>query len=120
MLRKFRPRVSRYPLTLVRLMTFRSATFARLVRISSCTPSAKNAFSLFSLRFSNGRTATLLLGAVMADAPAADAGSDFALLDAGRFRDHHHPMPTATRITTAIGANLDTSKPTLLFLTSDV
>ena len=32
---------SRYCITLVRLVTFRSATFASVVRISSCTPSAK-------------------------------------------------------------------------------
>ena len=30
-----------YCITLVRLMTFKSAIFARSVRISSCTPSVK-------------------------------------------------------------------------------
>src|SRR6266550_1327171 len=49
-----------YCLTLVRLITLRSATLARWFRISSCTPSVKKAFCLLSLRFSNGRTAILL------------------------------------------------------------
>ena len=40
-------------------MTFKSAIFARSVRISSCTPSVKKAFSLSLLRFSNGSTAML-------------------------------------------------------------
>jgi hypothetical protein len=54
---KLRDAVVRYCITLVRLMTFRSAIFARFVRISSCTPSAKKEFSWFALRFSNGSTA---------------------------------------------------------------
>src|SRR5260370_33362767 len=49
-------------MTLVRLMTLRSATLARWFRISSWTPSAKNAFRFSSLRFSKGRTAMLLSG----------------------------------------------------------
>src|SRR6478672_1302941 len=55
-------------MTLVRLITFRSAIFASFVRISSCTPSTNAAASSLwphllddgtsrSLRFSNGRTA---------------------------------------------------------------
>jgi len=43
-------------------MTFKSATFARFVRISSWIPSAKNAVSWFALRLSNGNTAMLLAG----------------------------------------------------------
>ncbi len=39
--RRFRAMPLRYCITLVRLITFRSAIFARLVRISSCTLSAK-------------------------------------------------------------------------------
>jgi hypothetical protein len=38
-------------------MTFRSAIFAKSVRISSCTPSVKYALSGSRLRFSNGSTA---------------------------------------------------------------
>ena len=49
-------------MTEVRLITFRSAIFARWVRISSCTPPAKNAFSVSRLRFSNGSTAMLFSG----------------------------------------------------------
>ena len=47
----------RYCMTLVRLITLRSAIFASLVKMSSWTPSAKNACSFSSLRFSNGSTA---------------------------------------------------------------
>ena len=46
-----------YCITEVRLITFRSAIRARLVRISSCTPLAKNAFSSSMLRLSKGSTA---------------------------------------------------------------
>jgi hypothetical protein len=60
--RRLRGRPLRYCITLERLMTFRSAMFARSVRISSCTPSAKYALSLSLLRFSKGRTATLFSG----------------------------------------------------------
>src|SRR6266487_1459258 len=51
-----------YGITLVRLITFRSATFARSLRISSCTPSAKKAFSCSLLRLLNGSTAMLFSG----------------------------------------------------------
>src|SRR5437763_1736185 len=44
-------------MTLVRLITRKSLILARLVRMSSWMPSAKNAFSLSSLKFSNGSTA---------------------------------------------------------------
>src|SRR5439155_391871 len=51
-------RFSRYSITLLRLITFRSAILASLVKMSSWTPSTKAAASsLWSLRFSNGRTA---------------------------------------------------------------
>src|SRR5439155_391869 len=51
-------RFSRYSITLLRLITFRSAILASLVKMSSWTPSTKAAASsLCSLRFSNGRTA---------------------------------------------------------------
>ena len=48
--------------TEVRLITFKSATLARLERTSSCTPAAKYSFSLSSLKFSKGRTAMLFCG----------------------------------------------------------
>src|SRR5947207_12591717 len=51
-----------YGVTLVRLVTFRSATFARSVTISSCTPSVKKAFSCSLLRLLNGNTAMLFSG----------------------------------------------------------
>jgi hypothetical protein len=44
-------------------MTFRSAILDKRVRISSWMPSAKYAFALSSLKFSNGRTAMLFSGA---------------------------------------------------------
>src|SRR6266496_3900522 len=46
-------------MTLVWLMTLRSEIVASLVKISSCTPSAKKALSGSPLRFSNGNTAIL-------------------------------------------------------------
>src|SRR5262249_60419531 len=49
-------------MTEVRLITFRSATFASSLRISSCTPSAKKAFSCSLLRLLNGSTAMLFSG----------------------------------------------------------
>src|SRR5213596_384824 len=64
--RRFRLASLLYCITLRRLMTFRSAIFARSVRISSCTPSAKKALSGLRLKFSNGNTATLFSGAVCA------------------------------------------------------
>ena len=51
-----------YCMTLVRLITFRSAICARSVKISSCTPSVKKAFSLSLLRFSKGSTAMIFPG----------------------------------------------------------
>ena len=51
-----------YCITEVRLITFKSAILARSVRISSCTPSVKNALSGSRLRFSNGSTAMLFSG----------------------------------------------------------
>src|SRR4051812_37650061 len=63
-------------MTEVRLMTFRSATLAKSVRISSCTPSVKNAFSLSLLRFSKGRTAILFSGMVEA-VPGAGLAAGF-------------------------------------------
>src|SRR5215475_13167464 len=73
----------------VRAMTLRSATFANRVRISSCTPSVKNALSGSRLRFSNGRTAMLLAGI---SAPVLEVGvatREVAVLS-GR-SDHHQP-----------------------------
>src|SRR5689334_7041776 len=61
MSRKFRARPL-YCITLVRLITFKSETFARSERISSWTPSVKNAVSWFALKFSNGNTAMLFSG----------------------------------------------------------
>ena len=58
MWRRFRFAPLLYCITDVRLMTFKSAIFARSLRISSCTPSAKNAFSGSALRFSNGNIIT--------------------------------------------------------------
>src|SRR5438128_714421 len=60
-------------MTEVRLITFRSATFARSARISFCTPSVKNAFSWFALRFSNGSTAMLFSGIAVAVETGATA-----------------------------------------------
>src|SRR5947199_688833 len=51
-----------YGITLVRLITFRSATFARSLSVSSCTPSAEKAFSCSLLRLLNGSTAMLFSG----------------------------------------------------------
>src|SRR5438067_11136284 len=56
----------------VREMTFRSATFAKRVRISSCTPSQKYALSGSRLRLSNGSTAIDLLGASAIDFAGRD------------------------------------------------
>src|SRR5213079_2358494 len=56
-------------MTLVRLITFRSAIFARFKRTSRCTPPAKTAFCSSVLRFSNGRTAMLFWEMAVACAP---------------------------------------------------
>ena len=58
-------------MTLVRLMTFKSAILARWVKISSWTPSAKKAFAFSSLRFSNGSTAMLFSTAVASERAGA-------------------------------------------------
>ena len=62
----------------MRLITLRSATLARLERISSCTPSVKKAVSWFALKFSNGRTAMLFSGieAATAEVVARDTSFD--------------------------------------------
>src|SRR5262245_14924222 len=75
----------------VRAMTLRSATFASRVRISSCTPSVKNALSGSRLRFSNGRTAMLLAGISAAALEAVVAAGEVEVLF-GR-SDHHQPTP---------------------------
>src|SRR5438270_4363846 len=62
MSRRLRATPLLYCITDVRLITFRSATLARDVRIWSCTPSVKKALSGSRLIFSNGRTATLFSG----------------------------------------------------------
>src|SRR5206468_6223921 len=54
----------------VREITFRSAILDKRIRISSWIPSAKYALAFSSLRFSNGRTATLFSG-IAASALAA-------------------------------------------------
>src|SRR5260370_38629247 len=61
-------------MTLVWLMTLRSEIPASLVKTSYCTPSAKNASSLLSLRFSNGNTEMILscLAALDVDSAIAD------------------------------------------------
>src|SRR6266496_3289736 len=68
-------------MTEVRLITFRSATFARSARISSCTPSVKKAFSLSLLRFSNGRTAMLFSGMAVGAVTGAVAGVATGIAD---------------------------------------
>src|SRR5215475_11010099 len=75
----------------VRAMTLRSATFANRVRISSCTPSVKNALSGSRLRFSNGKTAMLLAGISAAAFEAVVAAGEVGGLS-GR-SDHHQPTP---------------------------
>src|SRR4029453_2820935 len=75
-----------------RAMTLRSATFASRVRISSCTPSVKNALSGSRLRFSNGRTAMLLAGIGRDELLAVP----FSCGEAGVLRgrsDPHQPTP---------------------------
>jgi hypothetical protein len=61
-LRRLRAAPLLYGITLVRLITFRSAICERSVRIWSCTPSAKYAFCFSLLRLLNGSTATLFAG----------------------------------------------------------
>src|ERR1041384_3763345 len=59
---RFCSATSRNFITDERLVTLRSLIFARLVRMSSCTPSAKNELSLSGLKFWNGNTARVLSG----------------------------------------------------------
>src|SRR6266513_1179173 len=77
---RFRSAPTLYCIVDVRLITFRSATLERPVRISSCTPSAKKAFSFSSLKFSKGRTAMLFsgigAGALVTIAPGAATAAD--------------------------------------------
>ena len=98
-----------YCITDVRLITFRSAILARLVRISSCTPSVKKAFAFSSLRFSNGSTAidfALMtdfdsLGTALATSAASRLRREHELVErkiAKRQDQHHddhavHPSP---------------------------
>ncbi len=98
-----------YCITEVRLITFKSAILARSVKISSCTPSVKKAFSLSLLRFSNGRTAMLFsgmaVGAVTGAVPGVARGiADEALplATGAERRDNRNPprASVATIITT--------------------
>src|SRR5947199_2640881 len=90
----------------VRAMTLRSATFASRVRISSCTPSVKNALSGSRLRFSNGRTAMLLAGTSAAALEAVVAAGEVGV-PRGR-SDHHQPTPIINKknSATAVARNL--------------
>src|SRR5262245_61103717 len=89
---------SLYCITEVRLMTFKSAIFAKLFRISSCTPSVKNAFSGSALRLANGSTAMLF------DGIAPVAVINFSC----ERRNIQNPTPTATtRRKTATAADLN-------------
>src|SRR5256714_13394839 len=66
----------------VRAITLRSATFESRVRISSWTPSAKNALSGSRLRLSKGRTAIDFSGIATGagdDAVAAGGASDLTI-----------------------------------------
>src|ERR1044072_9938114 len=63
-------------------MTLRSENFASAVRMSSCTPSVKNAFSLSSLRLAKGSTAMLFWGRTIfaAELLAGTGGGSWVLL----------------------------------------
>src|SRR5262249_49108120 len=87
----------------VRAMTLRSATFASLVRISSCTPSVKNALSGSRLRFSNGRTAMLLAGIAAPAFEAVVATREVAVLSVRS--DHHQPTPIINTKNSATAAH---------------
>src|SRR6266705_3565161 len=80
-------------MTDVRLITFRSATFARSARISSCTPSVKKALSGSRLRFSNGNTAMLFSRIAVAIETPATAPT---LAWAGLKTPKYHP-PRASK-----------------------
>src|SRR6266700_7990933 len=87
-------------MTEVRLITFRSATFARSARISSCTPSVKNAFSWFALRFSNGSTAMLFSGIAV----AVETGATLPTLGwAGLKKPKYHPPKTSKQSVASAG-----------------
>ena len=83
----FRGRPLLYTITEERLMTFKSATLARLARISSWMPSVKKTFSSSALRLLNGSTAMDFSGmagaGVTAEAPAGGE-SCRALVDVRR------------------------------------
>src|SRR5437762_6303378 len=85
--RRLRVAAFLYWITLVRLITFRSATLARFVRTSSCTPSAKYAFSFSALKFSKGRTAILFSGIGAATLLAvAPGGADVIFGNVARWK----------------------------------
>src|SRR5260370_126456 len=76
-------------------MTLRLATLASFVRISSCMPSARNAFSLASLKFSNGSTAIPAGGGpieclfqIITPTTAGSATRDATSASAGLLRRH--------------------------------
>src|SRR5437899_4989321 len=73
-------------------MTFTSAIFDKRVRISSWIPSAKYAFSLSLLRFSNGKTAMLFSGIAVGVEACATAPT---LACAGLKKPKYKP-PTAS------------------------
>src|SRR6266568_6644645 len=96
-------------MTEVRLITLRSAILARSVRISSCTPSAKYAFCLSSLRFSNGSTAILFSGI-----SGAEKGDDLemeTLADLSRDRGKKNAMPMASAPIIARTAAINAQRP---------
>src|SRR2546421_150641 len=80
MSRRLRAASLLYCITEVRLITFRSATLAKAVRIWSCTPSVKKTLSGSRLIFSNGRTATLFSLTAVAGGMGVAAGEGDALL----------------------------------------
>src|SRR5439155_21928425 len=80
-------------ITLVRLITFRSAILARSVKISSWTPSAKKAFAFSSLKFSNGSTAMLFSVIGAACVRAFGAAVATALARTFDFAKYHVPRP---------------------------
>src|SRR5438552_17424162 len=85
--RRLRVAAFLYWITLVRLITFRSATLARFVRTSSCTPSAKYAFSFSALKCSKGRTAILFSGIGAATLLAvAPGGADVIFGNVARWK----------------------------------
>src|SRR5438105_13608042 len=83
-------------MTEVRLITLRSAILARSVRISFCTPSAKYAFCLSSLRFSNGSTAILFSG-ISGEGKGDDLEME-TLADLSRDRGKKNAMPMASAL----------------------